>query len=99
MKFIILSVGVFLSCAASMSQEVKHAPTFQSCAADLNLWTSQIPGWPNPSVEQSRGGTKNLTVQEMRGRVLAVSECSMRGSPFFGPKFRLLKVDHRLNKF
>jgi hypothetical protein len=77
MKFIILSVGVFLSCAASMSQEVKHAPTFQSCAADLNLWTSQIPGWPNPSVEQSRGGTKNLTVQEMRGRVLAVSECSI----------------------
>jgi hypothetical protein len=24
---------------------------------------------------------------------------ALRGSPFFGPKFRLLKVDHRLNKF
>jgi len=44
--------------------------------ADLNLWTSQIPGWPNPNSEQAREGTKALPVQEMRGRVISLGHCS-----------------------
>jgi hypothetical protein len=27
-----------------LHQDVRHAPTLESCAADINLWTSEIPG-------------------------------------------------------
>lgn len=57
-------------------QEVKHAPTLQSCTADLNLWTSQIPGWPKPSTEQIREGTKALTVKEMQEREAYIGDCA-----------------------
>ena len=57
-------------------QEVKHAPTLQSCTADLNLWTAQIPGWPTPSTEQIREGMKSLTVKEMREREVYVGDCA-----------------------
>ena len=57
-------------------QEVKHAPTLQSCTADLNLWTSQIPGWPKPSTEQIREGTKTLTVKEMQEREAYIGDCA-----------------------
>jgi hypothetical protein len=70
------SVLILVVCVNAVPQEVKHAPTLQSCVADLNLWTSQIPGWPNPSAEQAREGTKPLTVQEMNGRGLSVSNCA-----------------------
>ena len=70
------SVLILVVCVNAMPQEVKHAPTLQSCVADLNLWTSQIPGWPNPSAEQAREGTKALTVQEMRGRTISLGNCS-----------------------
>jgi hypothetical protein len=76
MKFLISASMLLAICAATGSQEVKHAPTLQSCVADLNLWTSQIPGWPNPNPEQVREGTKGLTVQEMRGRVLSLNYCT-----------------------
>jgi hypothetical protein len=56
-------------------QEIKHAPALQSCAADLNLWASQIPGWPIPTLDQLESGTKSLTVDEMEGRVSSMNEC------------------------
>jgi hypothetical protein len=62
--------------AFAPAQEVEHAPTLESCAADVNLWTSQIPGWPNPSAEQLRQGTKDVTVQRLRGRTVSLFDCS-----------------------
>jgi hypothetical protein len=63
-------------CATAGSQDVKHAPTFEACTADLNLWTSQIPGWPNPNLDQVREGTKNLAMSEMDRRLDSLGECS-----------------------
>jgi hypothetical protein len=71
----LLIVSVLAFTTFAVPQEVKHAPTLQSCAADLNLWTSQIPGWPTPTVEQNREGTKSLTVLEMAGRISSIAEC------------------------
>ena len=68
-----LILAVFVTPAP---QEVKHAPTLQSCTADLNLWTSQIPGWPKPSTEQIREGTKTLTVKEMQDREVYIGDCA-----------------------
>lgn len=58
------------------AQGVKHAPTFQACEADINLWTSQISGWPSPTDEQEQEATKSLTVREMNGRMGFVNECA-----------------------
>jgi hypothetical protein len=76
MRFLAFSMLSLSFFATAIPQEVKHAPTLQSCAADLNLWTSQIPGWPNPSMEQARQGTKPLTFQVMGARVSSLSDCS-----------------------
>jgi len=62
-------------CATAGTQDVKHAPTFEACVADLNLWTSQIPGWPTRHMDQVREGTKDLTVSEMVARSQSLEEC------------------------
>src|ERR1700687_389322 len=67
-------VAVFLY-AHAVPHEIKHAPTLQSCSADLNLWSAQIPNWPDPSPEQLHEGVKTLTVEEMSRRVLYLSDC------------------------
>jgi hypothetical protein len=54
---LLLSSVLVLTMLAT-SQEVKHAPTFQLCEADLNLWSSQIPGYPTSTSEQDQEGTK-----------------------------------------
>jgi hypothetical protein len=82
----------FLSClcllvVGSFAQDVQHAPTLQSCVADLNLWTSQIPGWPHSSMEQGREGTKSLTVREMVGRMSAMNDC-VQSYPVFNKSNR-----------
>ena len=51
-------------------------PTIQSCIADLNLWTSQIPGFPNTTAEQIRAGTKSLTMQQISAREISIEDCS-----------------------
>ncbi len=66
---------VFAIAVVAVSQDVKHAPTFQSCVGDINLWSSQIPGFPEPSYDQVRSGTKSLTVHEIDGRRKSMGEC------------------------
>jgi hypothetical protein len=44
-------------------QEIKHAPTLQSCVADLSLWTSQ---------EES----KSLAALEMLQRIRSMMDCT-----------------------
>ena len=75
MKSLRISVLMFTFCAATVPQEPKHAPTLQSCTVDLNLWTAQIPGWPNSSAEQAREGTKALTFNEMGARIASLNDC------------------------
>lgn len=75
MKSLCIAVLLFTFCATTVPQEPKHAPTLQSCTADLNLWTAQIPGWPDSSAEQDREGTKPLTFSEMAARVKSINNC------------------------
>jgi hypothetical protein len=79
-RFLIASVFAFTMFAFTMfavpHQEIKHAPTFQSCYAHLNLWTSQISGFPTFTAEQDQEGTKSLMVDEMTDRVSYLNDCS-----------------------
>ena len=75
-RLIAFSVFAFAVCATAGAQDVKHAPTFETCTADLNLWTSQIPGWPRPNLDQVRDGTKDLAVSEMTKRAEFLNECT-----------------------
>lgn len=71
-----LAIGVALFALATVfSQEVKHAPTIQSCIGDINLWSSQIPGFPEPSYDQVRSGTKALAMREIDGRLRSLGDC------------------------
>jgi hypothetical protein len=72
-KLLIASIFTFATFA--FPQEIKHAPTFQSCNADLNLWASQIPGFPTSTVEQDRDGIKPLTTHEMINRTSYLNDC------------------------
>jgi len=60
-RLLVVSVFVFTTLAAP--QEVKHAPTLQSCTADLNLW-------------RSREESKSLTVLEMSVRIRSMMDCT-----------------------
>ncbi len=75
-KTILLLTSLFALAALAVSQEIKHAPTLESCNADLDLWTSQIPGFPTSTREQDQDGTKGLTVAETTGRLSYLDECS-----------------------
>src|SRR5438309_1408792 len=74
-KLKLLLASVFAVAIFAVPQEIKHAPTLQSCAADLDLWACQIPGWPSPTLDQVESGTKSLSVHEMEGRGSSMSEC------------------------
>lgn len=56
-------------------QAVKHAPSLQSCVADINLWSSQIPGFPEASYDQWRGGFKSMTLREIDDRTSSLTDC------------------------
>ncbi|MFI5071585.1 MAG: hypothetical protein ACHP8A_11910 [Terriglobales bacterium] len=72
-----LAISVWILCIAAIAtaQDVKHAPTLESCVADTNLWSSQIPGFPFPTPDQLQGGTKSLTVRELKGRGNYLVDC------------------------
>jgi hypothetical protein len=59
----------------SISEDVKHAPTLQSCVGDVNLWSSQISNFPEPNVDQLRNGLKPLTIHEIEGRTKSLGDC------------------------
>ena len=71
----LLSAFVVVFTILSTSQDVGHATSLQSCSADLNLWTSQVPGWPTSTAEQDQEGTKSLTVREIRNRLSYLDDC------------------------
>jgi hypothetical protein len=68
--------AVFVFTMVAVPQEIGHAPTFQSCSADLNLWSSQVPGFPTSTSEQEQEGTKLLTVREMTQRASYLNDCA-----------------------
>lgn len=74
MKRLVLTV---ILTASLIGQEVKHAPTFQSCDADLNLWSSQIRGFPTSTREQDQESTRSLTVTEMTNRMSYLNDCAL----------------------
>jgi hypothetical protein len=97
LKLLTIALLNFAFCAATAAQEIKHAPTLESCTADINLWTSQIPAWPKPTYEQVRAGTKDLTSKELDNRTTYMVECGSAypqlivGKPGeVGPAFSLM---------
>jgi hypothetical protein len=82
------AAGAVMVASLASSQGVKHAPTLQSCVADINLWSSQIPGFPESGLDQIRTGMKSLTMKEIDGRVSSLGECvnsyPMLGKPQAG---------------
>jgi hypothetical protein len=76
--FAIWMFAVGTMCVA----QVKHAPTLQSCSADINLWSAQISGFPRGNLDQIRAGTKSLSLKEIDGRTRALIDCS-RAYPVF----------------
>jgi hypothetical protein len=77
MAFKSLFAALVLACGSTLAtQDVQHAPTLETCVADVNLWTSEIPGWPNTSLDQIREGTNPLSVRVIQSRILSVTECS-----------------------
>jgi hypothetical protein len=85
MKYAIITAVIIASTLAS--GQTKHAPTFEQCVADLNLWTSEIPGWPTGEIEQIRKGTKTLSIRQINERVDSLWDCAfaqpklMKGDP------------------
>lgn len=75
MKTRLLLACVFASSMFAIPQEVTHAPTLDSCTADLNLWTSQLPGWPTSTGEQDQEGTRSLTAHEITKRAAYLNDC------------------------
>ena len=76
LKLAVSVAALFAIAMVALSQEfLKHAPTLQSCTADINLWSSEIPGFPDPDDDQVRAATKSLTVREIEGRSLYMTEC------------------------
>jgi hypothetical protein len=75
MKYAILTAAIMASTLAA--GQTKHAPSFEQCVADLNLWTSEIPGWPTGEIEQVRKGTKNLSVRQINERVDSLWDCAL----------------------
>jgi len=57
-------------------QQVKHAPTLESCGADFNLWSSQISGFPSSTADQDQEGTKSLATTEIVNRLSYLDDCS-----------------------
>lgn len=65
------------ACGPTLAtQDIQHAPRLETCAADVNLWTSEIPDWPNPSLDQVREGTKPLSERVIRDRIVSITHCS-----------------------
>jgi hypothetical protein len=71
-----LVASILLIPIVGLPQDVRHAPTLESCAADINLWTSEIPGLPTAALDQLRKGTKSITVRELSGRIVALNRCT-----------------------
>jgi hypothetical protein len=65
-------VAIIVVAAA---QDVKHAPSLTSCVGDINLWSSQLPGFPNPSSDQMRSGLKSMPLRELDGRTSSLTDC------------------------
>jgi hypothetical protein len=63
------------------SQDVKHAPTLESCASSINVWISEaMPGigMKNvPKVEYKSDTYKRLTYIELRFRTSFLYDCIM----------------------
>lgn len=78
-------IGTLALCAAitlmisvvAVPQDIKHAPTLESCVADLNLWTSEIPGYPDATLDQVRSAISSLTTHELEGRRKSLGECAL----------------------
>jgi len=74
----LLAVGVMLAelSPLALPQEVKPSPKLEECVADLNLWSSEITGYPNPSVDQIHDSLKSQTLKEIDGRSLSIGACA-----------------------
>jgi hypothetical protein len=65
-----IAAVLVVAAATATPQDVKHAPTIESCVADINLWSSEIPtGW-DPGA-----ALKSLTANEIQGRRRELTEC------------------------
>lgn len=108
-KAAVAIVGFVLTVAAV--PQVKHAPTLESCTADINLWTSQLPGFPDTHADQLHNGTKTLTASEMEARIESIGDCA-DAHPIFklgqpgqmSPAYALtayyaLETEHRYHTF
>jgi len=69
-----VSVGI-VAVAATVALAEPRRPTLQSCIADVNLWSSQIPGFPDATLDQVRSGTKGFTMHEISARISSLSDC------------------------
>jgi hypothetical protein len=70
MKSLLVAVMVAMSLS-SVAQEIKHAPTMESCQADFNLWMAGISraarGEPSP--------VANLSFDELFSRIAYIRDC------------------------
>lgn len=67
-----LAISVIALSAFVVPQDIKHAPTLDSCTADVNLWSS---GMASHSAHQMLEATKSLTVHEMEERIVQLGDC------------------------
>jgi hypothetical protein len=72
MQLTLAPVLIALSVLA-VPQDVKHAPTLQSCVGDINLWSSQIQNFTEPTYDQVREGLKAITMHEIEGRTKSLA--------------------------
>lgn len=75
LHLVLIAAVLIVIAVPAIPQDVKHAPTLSSCVGDINLWSSQIPGFPEPSYDQWRGALKSLTLHEIDGRVSSLTDC------------------------
>jgi hypothetical protein len=58
------------------SAEIKHAPTLEACAADINLWVSELQQWPKETSEQARKDLEPLTYADLADRSVYLNDCT-----------------------
>jgi len=75
-----LCVVIIILTIPATAQDIKHAPSQESCLADLRLWTSEIPGWPDAP---NRAALQKLTIREMKGRMQFIRDCGGAYPIFF----------------
>jgi hypothetical protein len=83
---LVSSAAILALATVTVAQDAKHAPTLESCADNISLWSSQMPGSPEPSNEQLRTWLKIWTARQIGAATKLIRECASAYPVLGAPK-------------